>query len=93
MLRLPPYVRLVRFETSHTDEAKARLACEMAARQVRRRVEQPGDVIGPAQAYFARRAKRYRWQLFARTQAPRQLLNKLELPPDCVVDVDPLSVL
>ena len=67
--------------------------CEMLARQLRRRVDQPGDLIGPAQAYFARRARHYRWHLFARTQSPRQLLDKLELPRDCVVDVDPVSVL
>ena len=92
-LNLPPYVRLVRFEVSHDDNEKARQACEMLARQLRRRVDQPGDLIGPAQAYFARRARHYRWHLFARTQSPRQLLDKLELPRDCVVDVDPVSVL
>jgi primosomal protein N' (replication factor Y) len=92
-LNLPPYVRLVRFEVSHDDKEKARQACEMLARQLRRRVDQPGDLIGPAQAYFARRARHYRWHLFARTQSPRQLLDKLELPRDCVVDVDPVSVL
>jgi primosomal protein N' (replication factor Y) len=92
-LNLPPYVRLVRFEVSHDDSEKARRACEMLARQLRRRVSQPSDLIGPAQAYFARRARRYRWHIFARTQSPRQLLDKLDLPRDCVVDVDPVSVL
>ncbi len=93
MLRLPPYVRLVRFETNHEQEDKARLACEMLARSLRMRIEHPEDLIGPAQAYFARRAGRYRWHLFARTQEPRHLLENLELPDGCVVDVDPINVL
>ncbi len=97
MLNLPPFTRLVRFEVSDEDNAKARLACEMLARQLRRRAAQPEDVIGPAQAYFARRNNRYRWQVLARTASPRRLLEGLaevmRATPGLVVDVDPLSVL
>jgi primosomal protein N' (replication factor Y) len=93
MLRLPPFIRLVRFETSHEDEAVARRACEQIARQLRRRVSMASDLIGPAQAYFSKRNRRYRWHLFARTQSPQQLMTGLDLPRGCVVDVDPLNVL
>lgn len=93
MLSLPPYVRLVRFEIDHEDTAKARLATELLARQLRRRVPRPEDVIGPSQAYFARRNNRYRWQVFVRTHAPRELLTGLDIPRECAVDVDPINML
>ncbi len=97
LLNLPPFTRLVRFEVSDVDNAKARLACEMLARQLRRRVAQPADVIGPAQAYFGRRNNRYRWQALARTDDPRRLLadmaEAIRATPGLIVDVDPLSVL
>ncbi len=93
MLNLPPFTRLVRFEVSDADNAKARLACEMLARRLRRRVAQPEDVIGPAQAYFARRNNCYRWQALARTADPRRLLQGLDVPAGAIVDVDPASVL
>jgi primosomal protein N' (replication factor Y) len=92
-LNLPPYVRLVRVEATHEDEALARRACEMMARQLRPRVEHPGDLIGPAPAYFGRRGSHHRWHLFVRTQSPRHLLAGLEVPDSCVIDVDPLNML
>jgi primosomal protein N' (replication factor Y) len=92
-LRLPPFTRLVRFECADEDEAAARRVCEHVARQLRRRVPDPGDVIGPAQAYFVRRNRRYRWHVIARTHAPGELLEDLDVPRECVVDVDPVSVL
>lgn len=92
-LRLPPYTRLVRFECADETEANARQACEHVARQLRRRLPAAGDVIGPAQAYFTRRNKRYRWQVIVRTLAPGELLDGLDIPRGCVVDVDPVSVL
>jgi primosomal protein N' (replication factor Y) len=93
VLRLPPFVRLVRFEFADEDEAAARQACEVLARHIRGRAAQPADLIGPAQAYFTRRNKRYRWQLFVRTSQPSELLDGLDIPRGCVVDVDPISVL
>ena len=93
MLNLPPYTRLVRFEFDHEDNAKARLDCEMLARILRRRVPQASDVIGPSQAYFARRANRFRWQVFVRTLSPRSLLDGMQIPRECVVDVDPTNML
>ncbi len=92
-LNLPPYTRLVRFEVAHEDNARARLECEMLARQLRRRVPELTDVIGPAQAYFARMRNRYRWHVLVRTPSPRKLLEGLDVPGDFVVDVDPVSVL
>jgi primosomal protein N' (replication factor Y) len=93
LLNLPPFTRLIRFEFNAEAEADARLACELLARQLRGRVPKPTDVIGPAQAYFTRRNKRYRWQVLARTHSPRELLDGLDIRRGWVVDVDPISVL
>lgn len=91
--RLPPYTRLIRFEAIDALEAKARAATEQIARQLRRACPTPEDVIGPAAAYFSRRANQYRWQVLARTNAPAELLAKLSIPDGIIVDVDPGSVL
>lgn len=93
LLELPPYVRLVRFEIMSENSEIARQRCEAIARHMRARVPHRSDVIGPASAYFARRDKQYRWQVLVRTQDPATLLDGLEVPPGCVVDVDPYSIL
>jgi primosomal protein N' (replication factor Y) len=92
LLNLPPFIRLVRFEYADEDGQAARRACEALAAAVRRSAHQVG-VIGPAPAYFARRQRRYRWQVLVRTPDPRALLADLEVPADFLVDVDPASVL
>ena len=93
VLNLPPYTRLVRFEVAHEQEDLARAGAGKLARQLRGRVPQAGDVIGPAQAYFSRRNRHYRWHVLVRTRSPHDLLQGLELPPNATVDVDPMSVL
>jgi primosomal protein N' (replication factor Y) len=91
--RLPPFTRLIRVEINDADDARARLRAEMVARLLRRACATPEDVMGPAPAYFGRRNKLFRWQVIARTQSPRDVLAGLDLPPDAIVDVDPISVL
>lgn len=92
-LGLPPFTRLVRFEVMHASNDEARLQAETLARQLRPRVPQRADVIGPAQAYFARKNKQFRWQILVRTQSPSTLLKNLDVPRGVIVDVDPVSVL
>ncbi|MBK8835378.1 MAG: primosomal protein N' [Anaerolineae bacterium] len=91
--RLPPFTRLIRVEINDADDARARLRAEMVARLLRRACATPEDVMGPAPAYFGRRNRLFRWQVIARTQSPRDVLAGLDLPPDAIVDVDPISVL
>lgn len=93
MLDLPPFTRLVRFEFEDESEDKARQQCEALGRQLRQVLAQPSSLIGPAPAYFARRNKRFRWHIIARTDSPRILLAKLNIPSGCFVDVDPTSLL
>jgi primosomal protein N' (replication factor Y) len=93
ILDLPPYTRLVKFEFADESNDKARRECEMLARELRRRVPKETDVIGPTPCYFTRKNRRYRWQVLARTQTPSTLLEGLEVPRFCVVDVDPINIL
>ena len=93
LLELPPYIRLIRFEIASENSDTARQMCEGLARQLRARVPNRSDVIGPASAYFARRNKQYRWQVLVRTHTPGALLDGIEVPPGCIVDVDPATVL
>jgi primosomal protein N' (replication factor Y) len=92
-LELPPYTRLVKFEFADESNDKARHDCEMFARELRRRVQKETDVIGPTPCYFTRKNRRYRWQVLVRTQTPSVLLDGLEIPRFCVVDVDPINIL
>jgi primosomal protein N' (replication factor Y) len=92
LINLPPFVRLVRFEYADADSQIAQRACEALAAAVQRSTHQAG-VIGPAPAYFARRQRRYRWQVLVRTFDPRALLAGLEAASGFLVDVDPVSVL
>jgi primosomal protein N' (replication factor Y) len=91
----PPFGRLVKLTVAMTgrDEAEGQ-AGEMAERLRIRANERGGHVavIGPAPAYIARRADRWRWNLILRGDDPVALLDGgLDAPWS--VDVDPESLL
>lgn len=91
----PPFGRLVKLTVGLADPAAAeREAGEMAAR-LRARTAERGlrvAVVGPAPAYIARRADRWRWNVVLRGTDPVALLDGgLDAPWS--VDVDPESLL
>jgi primosomal protein N' (replication factor Y) len=91
----PPFGRLVKLTVGLADrEAAEREAGEMAARLRDRATERGSDtgVLGPAPAYIARRAERWRWNLVLRGADPAALLDG-GLQPPWSVDVDPDSLL
>ena len=49
------------------------------------------DVVGPAPAYPPRVRGLWRWHLLLRGDNPRLLLDKVLVPPNWLVDVDPLA--
>ena len=93
--RAPPFARLVKVTVADEDPAVAeRLANEMAERLRARVVERRTDVavVGPAPAFIARRAGRWRWNLILRGSDPVAVLDGgLDAPWS--VDVDPDSTL
>ena len=91
----PPFGRLVKLTVGLEDrEAAEREAVAMAGRLRTRAAEQalPVQVVGPAPAYVARRADRWRYHVVLRGPDPVRLL---EPPPGSPwsVDVDPESLL
>ena len=94
--RYPPATRLIRLLFADTDATASRKeALRMAGTLKRAAYEwdmRKVDVIGPAPAYPPRLRGRWRWHLLLRGDTPRLLLDKVDVPPNWVVDVDPLTV-
>ncbi len=95
--RMPPYSRLIRLVFAHTNDGRCQAEAERLGRALRHQRQawalSEVDVLGPAPAYPPRLRGRYRWHILLRGPDPRLLLDKLELPQDWLVDVDPASVL
>jgi primosomal protein N' (replication factor Y) len=91
----PPFGRLVKLTVGLTDRAEAEAAAVEMAERLRARAAERGarvQVVGPAPAYIARRADRWRWNVVLRGDDPATLLDGgLDAPWS--VDVDPESLL
>jgi primosomal protein N' (replication factor Y) (superfamily II helicase) len=93
----PPLTRLVRLLFSHNHVDSARNESEHIARTLRQTASEwdmrDVDVVGPAPGYPPRLRGVWRWHVFIRAANPQLLLDKIELPPAWVVDVDPVNVI
>ena len=91
----PPYGRLVKLTVALPDRAAAEREGEAMASRLRLRAAERGSgvaVLGPAPAYIARRAERWRFNVILRGPNPVDLLDGgLDAPWS--VDVDPESLL
>jgi len=91
----PPFGRLVKLTVGLADPAAAEQAAATMAERLRARALERAArvvVVGPAPAYIARRADRWRWNVVLRGDDPVSLLDRgLEAPWS--VDVDPESLL
>jgi primosomal protein N' (replication factor Y) len=91
----PPFGRLVKLTVGLADPEAAEQEADALAERLRQTSEQRGAgvvVIGPAPAYIARRADRWRWNIVLRGDDPVSLLDGgLDAPWS--VDVDPESLL
>jgi len=92
----PPVNRLARLLFVHTTEATARKEAQAFAGRLRRTVrdwDMSGvAVVGPAPAYPPRARGAWRWHLVVRGPDPRMLLDKVGIPPNWLVDIDPVNV-
>ena len=91
----PPFGRYVKLTVGIVDrEAAEREAAAMAERLRERARARDSDtvVLGPAPAYIARRADRWRWNVVLRGTDPAALLDG-GLEPPWSVDVDPETLL
>ena len=91
----PPFGRYVKCTVAIADPAAAEREANAMAERLRGRATERGvrvEVIGPAPAYIAKRADRWRWNVVLRGPDPTAILDGgLETPWS--VDVDPESLL
>ncbi|HET7031064.1 MAG TPA: primosomal protein N' [Candidatus Limnocylindrales bacterium] len=91
----PPFGRLVKLTVGIVDRDAAERDAVAEADRLRARARERGlevAVVGPAPAYIAKRADRWRWNLVLRGRDPAALLDGPPEPP-WSVDVDPESLL
>jgi primosomal protein N' (replication factor Y) len=91
----PPFGRLVKLTVALPDHLAAEHEAGAMADRLRVAASAPGlsvAVLGPAPAYIARRAGRWRWNVVLRGDRPLELLNPLPGAP-WSIDVDPDSLL
>jgi primosomal protein N' (replication factor Y) len=91
----PPFGRLLKLTLGLADRDGAEREAGAEAERLRARARERGSdvaVIGPAPAYIARRAERWRWNVVLRGSDPTVLLDGPVEPP-WSVDVDPESLL
>ena len=91
----PPFGRLVKLTVAMPDRDAAQAEATAMAGRLRALSAERGagvTVVGPAPAYIARRADRWRWNVVLRGPDPAALLDG-GLEPPWSVDVDPESLL
>jgi len=91
----PPYGRLVKLTVGIVDREAAERDATAMAERLRARARERGQdvsVLGPAPAYIAKRADRWRWNVILRGPDPVALLDG-GLEPPWSVDVDPETLL
>ena len=91
----PPFGQLVKLTVGLADREGAEREGRAMVERLRARAQERGqdvDVIGPAPAYIARRADRWRFNVILRGERPVELLDGSVDPP-WSVDVDPESLL
>ena len=94
--RNPPYGRLIRMLYSHNSQAK----CESEAMKVATLLREQQaeldlletEVLGPTPAFPTRLRGRYRWHIILRGTDPHQLLDRIDIPRNWSVDVDPVAL-
>ncbi len=92
----PPFGKLARLIGSDRSLSRVETDAEEVAAQLHARIRanraNSTDVIGPAPCFFARVARKYRWQVVLRGPDPAALAN-IEVPAGWRVELDPLSLL
>jgi primosomal protein N' (replication factor Y) len=91
----PPFSRLVRLVHAHTNAALAEREALRLAAALREERDAAGmgdpHVLGPVPAFPPRLRGHYRWQVLLRGAKPRALLDRLPVPREWTVDVDPVG--
>ena len=91
----PPFSRLIRLVYAHVNRARAEGEARKFADALLAEREAWGlgevELLGPTPAFPERVRGHYRWQLVLRAPQPRDLLDKVTVPRDWTIDVDPVG--
>ena len=91
----PPFSQLIRLVYIHVNKAKAEIEALRIANLLLNLQDEWGiseiDILGPTPAFPERIRGRHRWQLVLRGPRPRELLDKIKLPREWTIDVDPAT--
>jgi primosomal protein N' (replication factor Y) len=91
----PPFSRLIRLGYSHTNKAAAEREALRYADLLRHERDVRGlaglHVMGPTPGFPPRLRGRYRWRVTLRGRDPRWLLDRVPVPQQWTVDVDPVG--
>ena len=92
---LPPYSRIIKLVYSHFNSQRAQKEAERMKRelmQIRSKWDYWYiDVSGPVPSFYNKLRGKYRWQIILRGPNPRDIINRIKIPENWVIDVDPLS--
>ncbi len=91
----PPFSRLIRLVYAHVNRARTEGEARKFADALLAERDAWGlgevELLGPTPAFPERVRGHYRWQLVLRAPQPRDLLDKVTVPRDWTIDVDPVG--
>ena len=94
---LPPFRQMARLLIIDPINERGQREAEKLAKGLRLHIREQAlaatEILGPVPPFFNRVDGRYRWQLIVRSPDPTRLLADFPIPPNWIVDIDPVSTL
>lgn len=94
---LPPFRRLAKLVYVDPINDRGQREAEKLAKGLRVHIRNlrltNTEILGPVPPFFNRLDGRYRWQIILRTPSPNRVLDAFPVPPNWMVDIDPVSTL
>jgi primosomal protein N' (replication factor Y) len=94
---LPPFRRMAKLVIADPVSARAENQARQLAKALQIHIREKAlgatELYGPVPPFFGRIDGRYRWQIIIRSPDPNHLLEGFPIPPNWVIDIDPVSTL
>jgi primosomal protein N' (replication factor Y) len=94
---LPPFRRMAKLvivdPVDRRAEREARRLTKLLQSHIRREALRATELLGPIPPFFNRIDGRYRWQIIIRSPDPTKLIQSVNIPPNWIIDIDPVSTL
>jgi len=96
ILRQPPFTRLAAMTYSHLNNELCRKEADRMRQYLGTQMVTRGivdiEIIGPAPAFIQRRRGHFRWQLIVRGYDPSRFLSGVDIPPNWIINIDPVGL-